>query len=129
MVARLEHLLDAVEEAPDVGLEQVRLLRPEEAEHSRTSQVERAIAIAMNSRPDVSLGFRRRTRGLCLEQRPPAAVRWIEACLLIQKSLGVGHVQRDGLDRHGPAHLLVQLEATRRFLGVSHANEALDVSG
>ena len=127
MVARLEHVAHAVEEAVDVRLEDVVLLGPEEAEHRRARQVERAVALAVDALPR-PLPWPRRSGATprALQQRAAAAVGPVALALSTREPLvGAGQVEGDRLDRDRPAHLLVELEVADRLGAVDQSDQAL----
>lgn len=74
MVVLGKDLADAREEGCLVGLEQVSLVRPEEALHGRPGQMERAIALAVDALPGDLFGGRARARGIGFDARPDTAV-------------------------------------------------------
>src|SRR3990172_8645068 len=108
MVARREDVKDRLEEALDVRREQPLLLRPEEALHGRSRQVERAVALAVDTLPRLILRRVRGSRRLRGERRPPTPVGAVARSLTREQRVGAGQAERDRLDRYQPAHLLVK---------------------
>ncbi len=95
MVACLKHVAHTGKEAVNVWLQELSLLRPEEALHGRAGQVKRSVAVAVDALPRLILGRSRGPRRLGHQQRPAAAIGWVTLCLAVQPLASAGQVEGD----------------------------------
>src|SRR6476646_1615591 len=102
VVARLEHLAQAIEETVHVGLDELGLIGPEDALHGRGREVERTVAVAVDLLPGALLGLACRGGSIGPDLGAPSAIRLVALGLGGDALLGAAYAEGNCLDGDGP---------------------------